>query len=401
VLLIGGLIFWLMSSAAQKERADEENRLQAQQLAEERKLEAQRLADQQRAEQEKEAQREKKPDEIVAQCGPAVALIRYKNGGGTGFLIRPGIVATNAHVIEQVPIDELKVYLPSSDSAKTAFPARLLYFDAKRDLAFLLVPTNVPPLRLADQFEFRSGQGITVIGCPGIGEKQLENAVSIGVLSTRTELRKQSYYQLNISVNPGNSGGPVFDARGQVIGVVTLKSTREGIAFCIPWQDLKDAVALMDRPDRKQVEAQAVSSHSLFLLTVHTMRAFSTYSRRVRFCEFRMQEAQATGRSVDDALARARADIGQDRSVDEPLLLTERYRLMTEALKADTHLPESTRKKFFEVLATCLSLRDHYENPSGPYAAYRSKADAMRGRYQQQLLELVALLGFERETPEP
>src|SRR5262249_46719478 len=151
-------------------------------------------------------------------CGPSVALIRFKEGekegGGTGFMIRPGILATNAHVIDSVLINKVKIYYPSSPNlGKTPFSARVLHFDPKRDLAFLAVEPKVPALKLANQFEFKSGQAITVIGCPGIGEKQLENAVNTGVMSTKTDLSKQNYYQMGISVNPGNSGGPVFDSR--------------------------------------------------------------------------------------------------------------------------------------------------------------------------------------------
>src|SRR5262249_30052181 len=66
--------------------------------------EAKLAADQKKAAEDEEDRREKKTEEIVASCGPSVALIRFKEGekegGGTGFMIRPGILATNAHVID-------------------------------------------------------------------------------------------------------------------------------------------------------------------------------------------------------------------------------------------------------------------------------------------------------------
>ena len=62
-------------------------------------------------------------------------------------------------------------------------------------------------------------------------------------MSTRTSLEGQRYYQLGIAVNPGNSGGPVFNSFGAVIGVVTRKSTeQEALAFCIPVEDLNLAL---------------------------------------------------------------------------------------------------------------------------------------------------------------
>jgi S1-C subfamily serine protease len=113
-----------------------------------------------------------------------------------------------------------------------------------RDLAFLRVRTDVPPLRLAERHEFKRGQSITVIGSPGVGPLVMENAVTQGVLSTQTQIEGQDYYQSSISINPGNSGGPVFDKFGEVIGVVRLKATQqEGIAFCVPLKDLREGIA--------------------------------------------------------------------------------------------------------------------------------------------------------------
>ena len=67
----------------------------------------------------------------------------------------------------------------------------------------------------------------------------LENAVSRGVMSTKTVIGDQNFYQLGIAINPGNSGGPVIDSSGKVIGIATLKMTRlEATAFCIPAEDL-------------------------------------------------------------------------------------------------------------------------------------------------------------------
>ena len=60
-------------------------------------------------------------------------------------------------------------------------------------------------------------------------------------------LQGQRYYQLTIAVNPGNSGGPVFNSTGSVIGVVTRKSlNQESLAFCIPVEDLNLAMGKVD-----------------------------------------------------------------------------------------------------------------------------------------------------------
>ncbi len=109
--------------------------------------------------------------------------------------------------------------------------AELLYEDTHRDLAFLRVKSSLPPLRIAESYKFRKGEDVTVIGNPGAGgELILENAISRGLMSTRTSLEGQRYYQLRIAVNPGNSGGPVFNSFGSVIGVVTRKSVAARVA---------------------------------------------------------------------------------------------------------------------------------------------------------------------------
>ena len=183
--------------------------------------------------------------DIVEACEPSVALVKGKGSLGTGFLIGPGLLATNAHVIEDEPISGLEIRFASAHKTEQQgpFKAELLYEDPKRDLAFLAVKTTLPALRLSSKLNYKKGEDVTVIGNPGLGgETVLENAISRGVMSTKTTLNGQEFYQLNIAINPGNSGGPVFDPTGRVIGVATLKATKEGVAFCIPVEDIRTAL---------------------------------------------------------------------------------------------------------------------------------------------------------------
>lgn len=192
-------------------------------------------------------------EEIVAEIEGSVALINGKMGSGSGFVVLPGILATNSHVINSEKIDEIEVLFPSETGAKKGpFKAQLLYEDLQRDLAFLEIPVKEhAPLQTVEDYRFRRGQRIIAIGNPGRGDGQvLENAVSEGILSTQTEVEEQPYYQLSISINTGNSGGPVLNDEGDVLGVVTLKGTKtEGVAFCIPPDALNEAIMTVRRSD--------------------------------------------------------------------------------------------------------------------------------------------------------
>jgi trypsin-like peptidase len=179
--------------------------------------------------------------EIVEESERSVALIKGRGSLGTGFVVAPRLLATNAHVLDEEFIQDIEVRFPSAEGARQGpLPAALFYENRNRDLALLSVQTDLPPLRISRLPLYRKGDDITVIGNPGIGgQLVLENAISRGVLSTRTKIDGHNFYQLGISINPGNSGGPVFDSDGSVIGIVTLKTSRqEALAFCIPATDL-------------------------------------------------------------------------------------------------------------------------------------------------------------------
>ena len=194
--------------------------------------------------------------EIVARCEPSVALIKGNVSSGTGFVIKRGIVATNAHVIEEELLSGLEVRFPGAPEGKQGpLSAQLLYEDRKRDVAFLAVTTDLPPLELETSYAFQKGEDITVIGNPGMGDDQvLENAISRGVMSAKTVIEGMNYYQMSIAINHGNSGGPVFDSTGRVIGVATLKSHKaEAMGFCIPVEELRVAAQEINKPHPEMV----------------------------------------------------------------------------------------------------------------------------------------------------
>ncbi len=199
----------------------------------------------------------KNTEQIVAEVEGSIALILGENGSGSGFVVLPGVIATNSHVIGTENIKNLKISFPSeSGSKKGPFSATLLYEDPDRDLAFLEISTKehrvIPTVR---DYRFRRGQKVIAIGNPGRGDgKVLENAVCEGILSTQTEVDDQPYYQLSIAINHGNSGGPVLDDAGNVLGVATLKATKtEAMAYCVPPDDLNLAIEMVRQTDSEQI----------------------------------------------------------------------------------------------------------------------------------------------------
>ncbi len=210
--------------------------------------------------------------EIVSKNEASVAKVQGKFGSGTGFLVAPGIVATNEHVLSGELVANVTARFSSAAGRDQGpFAVRLLYVNPARDLALMKVESDLPPIEVARPYAFQRGEDITIIGNPGGlgGAVSLENAITRGVLSTEATFRGQRWYQLGASVNPGNSGGPVLDSRGKVIGVVTLKALKEeGHSYCIPVDALTaalDEVSDITPAQRLQVERRH-NTRSIFIV---------------------------------------------------------------------------------------------------------------------------------------
>ncbi|NNG22026.1 DegQ family serine endoprotease [Telluria aromaticivorans] len=153
-------------------------------------------------------------------------------GVGSGFIISSeGFVLTNAHVVEGA--DEVTVTLTD----RREFKAKVLGADRRSDVALLkLTATNLPYLRTGDSSKIRVGEWVVAIGSPF----NLDNTVTAGIISAKS--RDTGEYlpliQSDVAVNPGNSGGPLINMRGEVIGInsqiATLSGAYNGISFAVP-----------------------------------------------------------------------------------------------------------------------------------------------------------------------
>jgi S1-C subfamily serine protease len=133
---------------------------------------------------------------IVACSGCSVALIKEKVSSRTGFLVRHGVITTNAYVIEEEFVSSLEVRFPLAPAGSQGpVRAQLLYKDRKRDIAFLAVKSNLPILWLASSHSFVKGQDVLVIGNPRFSDEVvLENGISRGVMSSKTVLDGMPYH---------------------------------------------------------------------------------------------------------------------------------------------------------------------------------------------------------------
>ncbi len=191
--------------------------------------------------------------DVVDKVGPAVVSIRVKKavsdprmggeGAGSGVIITPdGFVLTNNHVVAEA--SEVQVTLTDGRTC----PAQIVGTDPASDLAVIRVAANgLPTAELGDSDKLRVGQLAIAIGNP-FG---FQSTVSTGVVSALgRSLRGQSgrmiegVIQSDVSLNPGNSGGPLVDSRGRMIGVNTaIIVMAQGISFSIPVNTAKWVVS--------------------------------------------------------------------------------------------------------------------------------------------------------------
>lgn len=153
-------------------------------------------------------------------------------GVGSGFIISAdGFVLTNAHVVEGA--DE--VYVTLTD--KREFKAKIIGVDKRTDVAVVKIDgKDLPRLIMGDPSKLRVGEWVIAIGSP-FG---LDNTVTAGIISAKA--RDTGEYlpliQTDVAVNPGNSGGPLINMRGEVIGINSQIYSRSGgymgISFAVP-----------------------------------------------------------------------------------------------------------------------------------------------------------------------
>ncbi|MFO1372566.1 MAG: DegQ family serine endoprotease [Candidatus Competibacteraceae bacterium] len=154
---------------------------------------------------------------------------------GSGFIIAPdGYIITNAHVVEDM--ESIAVGL----SDRTELPAQVIGKDSRSDIALLKVKTDakLPAVKIGDARKIKVGQWVLAIGSPFGFERTATQGIVSALGRSLPSDNYVPFIQTDAAVNPGNSGGPLFNLDGEVIGVNSQIYSRsggyQGVSFAIP-----------------------------------------------------------------------------------------------------------------------------------------------------------------------
>ncbi len=196
---------------------------------------------------------------VVRDSSPGIVLVQHSQGLGTGFLIDDeGRILTNAHVVEGAR----NVTVTYADG--TEQDAKILAADASIDLAVLdvgSVPPGAKPLPLGESARLTVGDPVVAIGNP-LGFEQTATTGIISALKRQICSPNESIIanaiQTDAAINKGNSGGPLLDLRGRVIGInsqiVSQSGGSEGIGFALPIDTV--------RPVAEAIIASGIPTHA-------------------------------------------------------------------------------------------------------------------------------------------
>ena len=174
---------------------------------------------------------------IIEDVVESIVNIKTTRSGGSGFFVNPnGYVITNLHVIQGGGFVQVQTF------DGLVFNAEVIATDDLTDLALLQIPANFDYLTLADSDDVQVGEKVIAIGNPlGLSFTVTEGIVSAVDRSGPNGL--EAYIQTDVSLNPGNSGGPLINKQGEVIGITNFKvGGAEGLGFALESDKIEERI---------------------------------------------------------------------------------------------------------------------------------------------------------------
>jgi hypothetical protein len=176
-------------------------------------------------------------EKVPTRDHKTVAIAKPKAGHGTGFLVGGGMVVTAQHVVDGAR--HIVIRLPGE---KGFYAARLLHEDKQEDVAVLDIEVSDPGLQLADDVSLKVRQTVFAVGYP-LDPTRTQAQSARGIVAGQKD---DDTIQLDMALNPGNSGGPLLDEQDRVVGMVVARGDPEkgvqGIGFAVSVDRLRATV---------------------------------------------------------------------------------------------------------------------------------------------------------------
>ena len=183
--------------------------------------------------------------DLISRLRPSLARIITTSGSGSGFVYdRSGLVATNAHVVDCCR--NVTVILGSS-----RYQGTVLGRDDRMDLAVVRLNSggNFTPAPFGSAGWVSVGDDVMALGFPLSSDLGSELTVTRGIVSSERKIDGYDYLQTDAALNPGNSGGPLVNRDGEVIGMNTSKhSAAEGVGFALSVGEMDDRLSTLEIP---------------------------------------------------------------------------------------------------------------------------------------------------------
>jgi serine protease Do len=185
--------------------------------------------------------------EVLENVKRSVVLVSNPRGLGTGWVVsEDGRIVTNQHVVGRELFQTITIFVKNGDQweRRRIENCRVHSYSDLLDIAIVQLDMDrvrelgitLNPLTVAPPGSLESGDAVYAVGNPGMGFMVLDHTVSEGIVSSLARnFNDVVYLQTTAAVNPGNSGGPLVNTRGEVVGLITLKAMfQEGVAFALP-----------------------------------------------------------------------------------------------------------------------------------------------------------------------